>query len=427
MIKYRKNSSWGLSRNFKKSPHQALLSLEPTPSEAVYFKLKGQAFLFCHFEQLHALQLFTSLDHQPLPLEKSRQISHFQLQNSDFVFQFSEWLSTLQRFLAVALTHHIESKAQPMIEMSQIVQAPIEWTLFHLSMQCDLRKATRTNDRQMVKIVESFQRGLKSPYTRLFPSVYGFNSWRLNHGNLSKKLQQVQSETPGLSVEDCYAFTEWQKHLSETITWTLLLLEQFPQLMDDLKRELNEVLSNQAYQAQSIFKLPKLVCFIYETLRLFPPSWLSLWGQISEFHDQKDLFQVDQTGLNDQTIILSTPLHSHYQEQDWPSPHTFRPERFLAIFYGAQAPKSFLPFGTRSKGHTLSLVSLHTIAAVLSSILRRGRLRIDPTSWQPLQFPISYGPNSVEEWIGSGFGIPPQIKGRFSLDESYIYIPSARV
>ena len=427
MIKYRKNNSWGFSRSFKKSPHQALLDLEPTPSEAVYFKLKGQAFLFCHFEQLQALQLLDSLDHQPLPLEKSHQISRFKLRNSNFVFQFPEWLSTLQRFLAVALTHHIEAKAQPVIEMSQIVQAPIEWTLFHLSMQCDLRKVTRTNDQLMVKIVEDFQRGLKSPYTRIFPSVYGFNSWRLNHKNLSKKLQHVQTGLPSLSVEDCYAFTEWQKHLSETITWGLLLLEHSPQLMDDLKCELNEVLSNQAYQAQSIFKLPKLVCFIYETLRLFPPTWLSLWGQINDLQDKKDFFSVDQTSLNGQALILSTPLHSHYKEQDWPSPYSFQPERFLGIFYGAQAPKSFLPFGTRYEGHTLSLVSVHTIAAVLSSILRRGRLSIDPASWSPLQFPLPYGQNSVEEWIGSGFGIPPQIKGRFALDESYIYIPSARV
>ena len=236
----------------------------------------------------------------------------------------------------------------------------------------------------------NFQKGLESPYTRLFSSVYGFNSWRLSYRKLSKQLLQFKTSGLSLSVEDCYAFMEWKQHLSETITWALLMLENRPELMKELKSELTEVLLNQSYQIESLFKLPKLFCFINETLRCFPPHWLSSWGQIKDFKDNSDLFPAVRGGLNPQTIILSTPLHSHFNELDWPSPHSFQPERFLGIFYGAQAPNSFLPFGPLSEKHTLGLISLHTIAAVLSSILRRGKLSIESTSWEPLQFPIGF-------------------------------------
>ena len=85
MIKYRKNSFWGFNRQFKKSPHKALLDLEVTSKEAVYFKLKGQTFLFCHFEQLHEQNILDATYHQPLSLKDSQQISSFKLFDNSLI------------------------------------------------------------------------------------------------------------------------------------------------------------------------------------------------------------------------------------------------------------------------------------------------------------------------------------------------------
>ncbi len=427
MIKYRKVSSWKFGRNFTKSPQQSLLDLEMTQAEAIYVKrLKGQSFLLCHFDQLAELNLISHFQNQSLGVTTQAQDS-FQLTNSTFTFGLSDWLSTLQRFLAVALTQQIETQTQSVIDIGQMIKQPIEWSLFHLGLQCDLRKANRSRDLQILNLIKLFKQGLNSPYTRLFPSVHGFNSWRLSQRRLSKLLSQVPSQGPMLAVNDVYAFTEWQQHLAESIIWSLLLLEQDSKTMQELKTEVNEALAQQAYQTDSLAKLPKLACFIYEVLRLFPPVWLSSWGKVSDLQNQSDLFQSIKQDLNPQTVLMSTALHSHFREIDWPSPFSFQPQRFLGIFYGAQAPQSFVPFGSGAQGKRQTQIAVHTIASVLSSILRRGRLNIEPSSWLPLQFPLQYGPNTVPEWIGTGFGIPPQLQGQFTLDESYIYIPSARI
>ena len=83
-----------------------------------------------------------------------------------------------------------------------------------------------------------------------------------------------------------------------------------------------------------LFKMPYLNAIINESLRMFPPAWIS--DRVSKAPDH-----VDGLDIPKDTMVISLIYHAHYRKEDWNDAHLFKPERFIEN----KKLNSFFPFG----------------------------------------------------------------------------------
>ena len=223
-----------------------------------------------------------------------------------------------------------------------------------------------------------------------------------------------------------HAVLEWKRQVTDTLTWLFIYLEHQPKIADQIFVELSEHLTSRAYESDDLFSLPTLHKVILETLRVAPPHWVTRWGEANVLISE-DIFCQRFALLPPQTQIVSSPFLDHRESEEWPSPLSFLPHRFLAATHGAPLPASFLPLGPGVIGQEKLSLVIHTVAATASSLFRRGHIQIARSEDEVLKsLPAGEAGGFVEKSTGATYG-RPQMKVRFHVDDRYIHIPSARV
>jgi cytochrome P450 len=106
-----------------------------------------------------------------------------------------------------------------------------------------------------------------------------------------------------------------------------------------------------------------------ETLRLYPPSWISTRRAIEP--DAINGYRIPANAL-----IIMSPYVTHRRAADWPNPEGFDPERFVPDAIAARPRFAYFPFGGGPHlciGQTFALVEAQLIVA---SIAQRYRLSL---------------------------------------------------
>jgi hypothetical protein len=422
-MQYQKISTWGLTRILKKQPHSFLFDLEGLDTKTIQFKLQGQPCVLCNYRQLESLESTQKEAYKDLGLDGAKNLSEFNI--GTHIFKLERWLSTLQKYFGVLLTHHIEHEQHLPLLLSQMIEEPLKWALFHLTFQSDLRKSIRPQDQQMQVILDELTPDLDIPLYRITTPNYGsVYTLHFRRRKLHKLIDEVTDDKKSYNVSDFGSLLEWQRQMSELIIWAIVMLNSNQNLYTKIKTEIQDQLEADAYKIEYLSQLPTLTCFIMEILRQAPPHWITTWGSLKDMSAYQTVFE----GLHPKTKVFTAPVLSQRNPIDWPSSDTFQPDRFFAIIHGAEVPFSFMPFGPGEKGRALTLTAVHTIANILVSIMRRGHFVIDGTEMEQLKNHIHpNGLRSAEEWVGVGYGAPRHLIGRLIIDDSYIYIPSTRV
>lgn len=144
---------------------------------------------------------------------------------------------------------------------------------------------------------------------------------------------------------------------SMSITWALYWINRLPQVYEKLMAELETLGDNP--DSSAITKLPYLNAVCHETLRIYPPTILGAYRiaqkpiEIMGYHFEPG------------TFILPCIYLTHRQEDLYPEPNHFRPERFLERQFSAH---EFVAFGGGSRrciGYALSLFEMKLILATI--------------------------------------------------------------
>lgn len=133
-----------------------------------------------------------------------------------------------------------------------------------------------------------------------------------------------------------------------TLMWTLILLAQYPQLIDRFQEELDKGVEPGTRYAEAILN---------ESMRLYPAAY-SLPRQA-----RQDVV-VAGCKVRAGTDLLVTPYLTHRDPRYWERYWEFRPERFLKE-HSDRHPHCFLPFGLGPH----RCVGMRLIVPVLSKIL----------------------------------------------------------
>lgn len=121
---------------------------------------------------------------------------------------------------------------------------------------------------------------------------------------------------------------------ANSLSWMLYLLAKHKDVAEKLKKEIADHLGDAALSFEVLMKMPYLNAVILETMRLYPPAWIS--DRVAKADDEIDGHKIPAG-----TMVLALLYHSHHREEDWIEPEKFNPDRFLNV----KNPSAYFPFG----------------------------------------------------------------------------------
>lgn len=153
--------------------------------------------------------------------------------------------------------------------------------------------------------------------------------------------------------------------VAASLTWTLRLLAEHPEVVARLHAELDEVLVDadgapREVAWQDVGSLPVTRAVVDEGLRLYPPAWVITRRALAD-----DV--LDGVAIPAGTLVITSPWLLHRRADLWPDPLRFDVDRWL----GPDAPsrrEGYIPFGAGPRlciGRDFALVESVIVLAEL--------------------------------------------------------------
>jgi cytochrome P450 len=153
---------------------------------------------------------------------------------------------------------------------------------------------------------------------------------------------------------------------ANTLTWTLFLLAQYPQVATELADELARVLRGRAPSMEHLEDLPVLDRVIKESMRVLPASAYS--HRVSA--EPVDLGPIR---LAKGTPVIFSQVITHHMPELFPRPKHFLPDRWRG---SPPSPYAYFPFAAGPRMCVGVGLALMTLKITLSVLLQRHHLRL---------------------------------------------------
>jgi cytochrome P450 len=271
-------------------------------------------------------------------------------------------------------------------EMMKLTLAIAGRTLFN----ADVRGDAAMIDRGLTMAMESVQAALTSPLqvpfevplprnlkmrravAMLDSVVYRLigerRSGGVDHGDVMSMLLLTRAED-GSGLSDVQVRDEVMTMIlaghettANALAWTLYLLGRHPEVRATMTAEVDRVLAGRAVTVDDLPQLPYTLSVLEETLRLYPPAWITSREAVREVRlggytfAPKTIFTINIRGV-------------HRRPEYYPEPEAFRPERMSAAEKKARPRNRYLPFGAGPRvciGAHFALMEAHLILATLA-------------------------------------------------------------
>ena len=165
---------------------------------------------------------------------------------------------------------------------------------------------------------------------------------------------------------------------ANALSWALYLISTHPDVERRLREELDNVLGADRREP-TIRDLPDLAytkMVVDETLRLYPPAWITNRQAIAED-------EILGHRIPAKSFVSLSPYVLHRHPDFWERPDAFDPERFAPGRDNGRPRFAYFPFGGGPRqciGQSMALVEAQL---VLATVLARCRLR--PASHRPVE------------------------------------------
>jgi cytochrome P450 len=152
-----------------------------------------------------------------------------------------------------------------------------------------------------------------------------------------------------------------QTTVAAALAWTWYLLAQHPEVASALQGELETVLGGRPPTPQDLPRLRYTRLAIEESLRLFPPTWVTARTPLA----------ADAIGghqIPPQSVLLLSPYVLHRHPAFWEHPERFDPERFTPERAAGRPRFAYFPFGggpRQCMGQRLAMLEMQVILAML--------------------------------------------------------------
>lgn len=189
-----------------------------------------------------------------------------------------------------------------------------------------LRSAIRTLDRNIYALIDEHR---KNPDA--FPDLLSL-------------LMQARDEESGEALSDRQLRDEVAalyfagfSSSSNALLWAIYLLARNPDVRERLVDDVDRVLGGRTPAAEDLPNLPYVQMILFETLRLYPPIWVSARKVIA---DDEILGYRIPAGSH---VTISAHV-THRSPLLWEEPERFNPDRFLPELAKARPRYAYFPF-----------------------------------------------------------------------------------
>jgi cytochrome P450 len=153
------------------------------------------------------------------------------------------------------------------------------------------------------------------------------------------------------------------------LTWTWHLLGEHPEVDRRMREEIASVLGGRTPTAGDLPRLAYTRRVLQESMRLYPPSWIT--ARVARRDDEIDGHLIPAGA----TILLSQYI-THHDPELWDDPGRFDPDRFLPERTAGRHRYAYWPFGGGPRqciGNAFSLMEGQIILATWASRVRLRR------------------------------------------------------
>ena len=167
------------------------------------------------------------------------------------------------------------------------------------------------------------------------------------------------------------------------MAWAIYGMLSTPGAWDRAADEVRRVLGDRSPTAEDLKRLTYLNGVVQETLRLYPPSAISVRYVVRDF-------EFAAKRIKRGTTVLFSPYVTHRLPELWPAPLAFRPQRWdpAELDYRKRRNDHFLPFTAglhRCIGAELATAQL---TVMLARLLSRHSLRLPAQTIRPTILPM---------------------------------------
>lgn len=156
---------------------------------------------------------------------------------------------------------------------------------------------------------------------------------------------------------------------ANALTWTLLLLDQHPEIHAALHEELHGELRGEAPTVEQLGRLPLLDAVVKESMRILPPTYMMFIRRACSS------FSLGPYELPPGAMVLLSSLVTHHMPEVWPEPERFRPARWSGH---RPTPFEFMPFGAGPRLCLGAALAEQEVRVLLAMIVQRFTLRLRP-------------------------------------------------
>lgn len=154
-----------------------------------------------------------------------------------------------------------------------------------------------------------------------------------------------------------------------SLTWTLHLLAQNPEIEAKLLAEVDSVLGGRV--ATMTDALPYADRVVQESMRLYPPAWI-----VARRAAEDDDF--DGLRVREGDWVFLSPFVTHRRADFWPEPERFDPDRFLPERVAARHRYAWMPFIAGQRKCIGDQFALMEARLILVTLLQQWRFRSAP-------------------------------------------------
>ncbi|MBC3756879.1 cytochrome P450 [Hyunsoonleella sp. SJ7] len=164
-------------------------------------------------------------------------------------------------------------------------------------------------------------------------------------------------------------FVAGHETTANALTFTLKLLAVNQKELRQVSDETRAVNQNNVSPLQRLSKLNYTKCSIEESLRLYPPAWIT-----DRMNIQDD--NIGSYKLKKGTIIGTSIYELHRNKKYWKQPDQFKPERFFEENRKAILPY-YMPFGAGPRLCIGNNFAMYEMMLTLNAILNRFHIETD--------------------------------------------------
>lgn len=204
------------------------------------------------------------------------------------------------------------------------------------------------------------------------------NESQQKFNDLLDMLLDARYEDTGLAMEERQVIDEililliaGHETTANALSWTLYLLSRHREVQERLRELIGDL------PAAQVVRHPFLNAVIHESMRLYPPAWIS--DRVALEDDTYDHF-----GISKGTIVIIFYYGLHRDARYWQHPAAFMPDRFTNDD-GARH-KAFFPFGAGPRLCIGNNFAMAEMTIFLQAMVQR--FNILATSQEPVMKPL---------------------------------------